>query len=154
MNENENEHEHTDEGTVAARNVDGYLRFWNAEAPEEQRRLASATFTDDVEYRAPVGVLSGPSALMGFREQFAGHMGAVVFRARRDPEIHHGRARLLWAIDADGKEPFATGTDVLVLDADGRISAITTFLDQAPEGFDPDAHGDDHAHHGHGGDDG
>jgi hypothetical protein len=38
----------------------------------------------------------------------------------------------------DGKS-FATGTDVLELDDQGRIAAISSFLDRAPEGF---AHAD------------
>jgi len=29
---------------------------------------------------------------------------------------------------------------VLTLDGQGRIATITTFLDRAPEGFDPHAH--------------
>ncbi|WP_208880099.1 isomerase [Streptomyces armeniacus] len=132
--------EETADETAYGATVDHYVRFWNAGTPAEQRGLATATFADDVGYYAPVGVLSGAPALIGFHDEFTEHMGTVVFRARREPEIHHGRARLLWALDAAGKEPFATGTDVLVFDGDGRISTVTTFLDQAPEGFDPNAH--------------
>jgi hypothetical protein len=120
--------------------VEQYVRFWNAGAPEEQQRLASATFTEGVRYYAPIGVLSGPPALIGFREQFAQHMGAVAFRPRQEPEIHHGRARLMWRIDTQEKTPFATGTDILVFDPDGHVTTVTTFLDQPPEGFDPGAH--------------
>ncbi|MFF4114362.1 hypothetical protein ACFY0P_12930 [Streptomyces sp. NPDC001714] len=41
---------------------------------------------------------------------------------------------------ADSDTSLATGTDVLRLDTDGRISSVTVFLDRAPEGFDPAAH--------------
>ncbi|MER6266145.1 hypothetical protein [Streptomyces sp900105755] len=76
------------------------------------------------------------------RNQFAAHMGPVALRLRERPQIHHGRARLRWEIlTGDGAEtPFATGTDVLHLEEDGRISSVTVFLDRAPEGFDPAAH--------------
>lgn len=123
--------------------IERYLEFWNAGTPAEQQRLASETFTDDVCYRAPIGVLTGPYALIGFRDQFAGHMGEVAFRRRDEPgvaEVHHDRARLRWELEAGGKNPFAAGTDVLEFDAEGRIAAVTAFLDQAPEGFDPHAH--------------
>lgn len=120
--------------------VDDYVRFWNAATPQEQRRLSAAAFTDDVRYHALIGVLSGPAALIGFREEFARHMGTVVFRPRQEPQIHHGRARLMWEIEAGGKNPFATGTDVLVFAPDGRVGSVSAFIDQAPEGFDPDAH--------------
>ncbi|MFF0793304.1 isomerase [Streptomyces spiralis] len=120
--------------------VEHYVRFWNAETPEEQQHLVSATFTDEVRYYAPIGVLSGPSALIGFHDEFAQHMGKVAFRPRQEPEIHHGRARLMWRIDTQDKAPFATGTDILVFAPDGHITTVTTFLDQPPEGFDPNAH--------------
>ncbi|MFH8381496.1 hypothetical protein ACH4E7_11205 [Kitasatospora sp. NPDC018058] len=35
---------------------------------------------------------------------------------------------------------FAAGTDVVQLDEDGRITAVTVFVDRAPEGFDAAAH--------------
>lgn len=120
--------------------VDRYLRFWNSGEPEEQGRLASETFTDDVRYHAPVGVLTGPQALIDFHEQFTGRMGAAQFQRREEPQIHHDRARLRWEIKLGDGGSFAAGTDVLVFDPDGRISSVTTFLDRAPEGFDPDAH--------------
>ncbi|WP_210943669.1 hypothetical protein [Streptomyces sp. MK37H] len=62
-------------------------------------------------------------------------------RARR-PQVHHHRARLQWEIltgDCDGTS-FATGTDVIQLDEDGRISSVIAFPDRAPEDFDPEAH--------------
>ncbi|MGY1583278.1 nuclear transport factor 2 family protein [Streptomyces sp. MN13] len=123
-----------------ARLVEQYVRFWNAGPEGRQRRSAAAAFADDVEYRAPIGILGGTQALTAFRDQFVGHMGAVEFRLRGRPQTHHARARLAWEIRTEDGDSFATGTDVLHLDDDGRISSVTVFLDRAPEGFDPDAH--------------
>jgi hypothetical protein len=117
-----------------------YVRFWNADTEQEQRRLAAAAFVDGVEYRAPVGVLQGAEALMDFRNQFVAHMGTAALRLRERPQVHHDRARLQWEIVTGGSTSFATGTDVVQLDEDGRIRSITAFLDRAPEGFDPAAH--------------
>ncbi|MER7456722.1 nuclear transport factor 2 family protein [Micromonospora sp. NPDC126480] len=119
--------------------VERYVRFWNTGQPEEQRRLAAETFTDDVSYHALVGVLTGPQALIDFHGQFTENVGAAVFQRRAEPQLHHDRARLMWEIELDGGRPFAAGTDLLVFDPDGRISSVTTFLDRAPEGFDPHA---------------
>ncbi|MEV6104931.1 nuclear transport factor 2 family protein [Streptomyces sp. NPDC051940] len=132
----------TESTTQAESVLDQYLGFWNAGAEEEQRRLAAAVFTQGVEYRAQIGVLSGAPALMDFRKQFAARMGTVALRPRRKPDVHHDRARLQWEIlTGDGAgTSFATGTDVLQFDEDGRISAVTVFLDRAPEGFDAAAH--------------
>ncbi|MFD6755649.1 nuclear transport factor 2 family protein [Micromonospora gifhornensis] len=119
--------------------VERYIRFWNTGQPEEQRRLAADTFTEEVSYHALVGVLTGAKALIDFRGQFTRHVGAAVFQRRAAPQIHHDRARLMWEIELDGGRSFAAGTDMLVFDRDGRISSVTTFLDRAPEGFDPHA---------------
>jgi len=113
----------------AVRDATGrYLSFWNAALPAEQ------TFADDVEYAAPIGVLRGPAALIDFRDQFTGHVGGAELRAVTEPEAHHNRARLSWEIVVKG-ERFAAGTDVILVGADGRIEAVTSFLDQEPEGF-------------------
>ncbi|WP_152361982.1 isomerase [Microlunatus speluncae] len=110
-----------------------YLRFWNAAQPAEQ------TFTDDIEYAAPVGVLRGPAALIDFRDQFTSHVGGAELRPVAEPEAHHDRARFSWEIVVKG-ERFAAGTDVIKIGADGRIEAVTSFLDQAPAGFPLDHH--------------
>ncbi|GAA1177742.1 nuclear transport factor 2 family protein [Pseudonocardia alaniniphila] len=122
------------------RAVERYVAFWNADTAEDQQRLASMTFIDDVQYTAPVGVLSGPAALTGFRTQFIDHVGPATFHARENPQTHNDRARLKWEIVTGEGKSFATGTDVMVIDADGLISSVTSFLDRAPEGFDPQAH--------------
>lgn len=118
--------------------VEQYVAFWNAATADEQRRLAATTFSDQVGYHAPVGVMRGVDELIGFRNQFAEHSPGYLFRPRTEAQAHHGRARLQWELVVAGKS-FATGTDVLELDDRGHIVAITGFLDRAPEGF---AHAD------------
>ncbi|QBR93202.1 nuclear transport factor 2 family protein [Nocardioides euryhalodurans] len=118
--------------------VQRYVAFWNTADPDEQIRLAAETFTDHVRSHVPVGVLRGSEELIGFRNRFAQHAPDYSFRARVEPDAHHTRARLQWEL-LTGGTTFATGTDVLELDGAGRIASITGFLDQAPEGFDPDA---------------
>jgi hypothetical protein len=120
----------------AVRDATGrYVRFWNAAHPAEQ------TFTDDVEYAAPIGVLRGPAALIDFRDQFTGHVAGAELHPIGEAEVHHDRARLRWEIIVAG-ERFAAGTDVILVGPDGRIRAVTSFLDQEPEGFQ--AHADHH----------
>lgn len=117
--------------------LDQYVDFWNADSTAEQRRIAAMVFDEPVEYHAPIGLLSGAEQLINFRNQFTDHMGHASLVVRRAPETHHDRARLLWEIQLAGGESFATGTDVISFAADGRISSISSFLDRAPEGFDP-----------------
>lgn len=113
--------------------IDAYVKFWNTEAGDPQRRVGAEVFAPEVSYVAPTGVRVGVDALVEFTETFVAGVGAYEFCARAEPEVHHGRARLAWELRVGGAS-FAEGTDVLVTDADGRITAITTFVDRAPEG--------------------
>jgi hypothetical protein len=129
----------TESASGHASTIERYVRFWNAEFAGDQRRLAAMTFTDDVEYHAPIGDLRAAESLIDFRNEFAGQMGAVAYRLREEPDVVGDRARVRWEIRVgdDLGTSFAEGTDVLVFGDDGRIISATTFLDRAPEGFDP-----------------
>ncbi|PRY01929.1 nuclear transport factor 2 family protein [Allonocardiopsis opalescens] len=116
--------------------VERYVRFWNGETPDEQRRAAAEVFTEDVEYRAVPGVLTGAEALIGFRTQFIEHVGAATYRVPAPPDHHHDRARFGWEIVLADGTVFAAGTDIAQLAPDGRITAVVSFLDRAPEGFE------------------
>lgn len=107
-----------------------YVEFWNA-TPDAQRRNGAETFAGDVVYVAPAGVLTGVDALADFTEQFTSNVGSYTFRTRRAPDLHHDRARIPWELVV-GDEPFAEGTDVLIVAGDGRIASVTTFIDRAP----------------------
>lgn len=117
------------------RTAERYLAFWNTRAGEEQHRLATKTFTEDVTYSAPIGVLGGPAALIDFHDEFMRNMPGAAFVSRQVPERHHDRLRLKWEIVLPGEQSFATGTDTMVLAEDGRIASVTTFLDRPPAGF-------------------
>lgn len=118
--------------------IDRYVRFWNSEDTQRARN-SEAAFTEDAEYVAPIGVYTGRAALGEFARQFAEHQPNMGFTLREEPQTHHDRVRLRWALANSGEEPLATGTDVLVVAESGRVRSVTTFLDSAPEGFDPDA---------------
>ena len=124
------------------RTVETYLAFWNADG-DEQRRIAAEVFAPDVEHRAPIGVTTGVGPLVEFRRQLTAEIGAITVTARRAPDLHNDRARVPWHIVLADGTSFGTGTDVLELDGDGRVRAITTFIDRPPAGFDPHAHGEE-----------
>jgi SnoaL-like protein len=131
----------TDTNTIptATETIERYLQFWNSEPGEDQRALGRSVFNHLVSYRAPIGVRTGIDALVELTAEFAEHLPGLAVKARRDPDVHHDRARLQWELTRNG-ESFAEGTDILTFDADGRVASVTAFLDRAPEGFDPHAH--------------
>jgi hypothetical protein len=74
--------------------------------------------------------------MIEFRRQFIGHVGQATYRPRAIPDHHHDRVRVPWEIVLADGTSFATGTDILTVGPDGKVRAITAFLDRAPEGFD------------------
>ncbi|TDE93898.1 isomerase [Occultella glacieicola] len=127
--------------TTTDRIITGYTRFWNTADPAERSRVAATVFTDEIDYHATVGVLTGAHSLGAFRDEFVGHVGGATLRHLDEPDLLPDRARLRWEILLTDGTSFATGTDVLVLAPDGRIASVTAFLDRAPEGF-ADHHGE------------
>ncbi len=112
-----------------------YVRFWNAD-DGGQRRIASTLFTDDVTYRSVPGFWTGVEALVDFRRQFIANVGDATYRPRAVADQHHGRARIPWEIVLVDGTSFATGTDILEVDDDGKVHGVSAFIDRAPDGFE------------------
>jgi len=111
---------------IVARN---YLAVWND--ADQATRLAnlrtgwsaSVRYTDPLmSGETPAGVSSMIEAARG---QFPGHR----FVLRGDPDGHGNAVRFSWdLVSADGSK-IAGGTDVVKLDAEGKLSEIIGFLD-------------------------
>ena len=125
--------------TPTTETIERYLQFWNSGPGDEQRELGRQVFNDRITYRAPIGARTGIDALVELSAEFATHLGGLTMSPRAQPDIHHDCARLQWELHRNG-EPFSEGTDILTCDLDGRIVSVVTFLDRAPEGFDPHGH--------------
>jgi hypothetical protein len=111
--------------------VDGYFAMWNETDPVRRRTVIAATWSDDASYLDPLFAADGPEGLdamvAGVHERFPGHrfqlIGAI--------DAHHDRARWDWELAGpDGSPPVATGLDFAVLAPDGRLRAVTGFLEQ------------------------
>lgn len=124
-----------------SRTVEEYLRFWSAATEDEQRAIAADVFTEQIEYHALPGIMHGIDELIGFHAEFVQHVGPAEYRSRAATDQHHDRARLPWEIVLADGSSFAAGTDVLNFTADGRIEAVSAFVDRLPEGFDEHAAG-------------
>jgi hypothetical protein len=64
----------------------------------------------------------------GAQEQFPGHR----FELTAGPDAHHDRVRFAWRlVGAEGGDPVAAGVDFATLAGDGRLRAVTGFLEGA-----------------------
>jgi hypothetical protein len=108
--------------------IDTYAGSWvepDRDARAAQLRIA---FTDDARYVDPLTDVVGPDAIADFIEATRAQFPGAVVERSGDIDAHHDVARFPWtATGADGAVLF-TGIDVVVLAADGRISALAGFI--------------------------
>jgi hypothetical protein len=116
--------------TAASKLVEGYFAMWNEADGDARRAVVSATWTPDASYVDPMFSADGYDGLdtmvTAVHGQFPGH----AFRLTGDVDAHHDRLRWTWALEpVGGGAPVATGLDVAVVSADGRLSQVTGFID-------------------------
>ncbi|MEV6809285.1 nuclear transport factor 2 family protein [Streptomyces sp. NPDC051132] len=112
-----------------------YFDAWNATGPGQPAQAVAAAWSEDGGYTDPLADVRGhdeiAAVIAAVHEQFPG----FVFRPLGAVDGHHHTARFSWELvsEADGSAPVA-GSDVLTLDADGRIRSVLGFLDRVPSG--------------------
>ena len=109
--------------------IDDYIAAWNEPDTDRRRQLVAATFTDDATYLDPVmegeGADSIAAMIGGAQAQFPG----ARFELAAGPDAHHDVVRFAWHLyGADGAR-IATGYDYGTVADDGRLRAVTGFLD-------------------------
>lgn len=113
--------------------VDRYFAFWNEADPERRQMLASRVFADDLRYVGPLITAEGRDEIEAVAQRLASEMPGLSLQPIGEVEEHHDRLRYRWEIiRPDGETRFAAGTDIAIMAEDGRLRAITVFLDQPP----------------------
>ncbi|GAA4720982.1 nuclear transport factor 2 family protein [Pedococcus ginsenosidimutans] len=114
---------------------EAYLATWNAADPAERRARLAEGWHPEATYTDPMAEVRGHDAIDGLvgavRDQFPG----FVFTPVGEPDGHHGRVRFQWGLGPAGADPVVIGSDVVVLDAQGRVADVHGFLDQVPVGL-------------------
>jgi hypothetical protein len=109
-----------------------YIAAWNEADPGRRRTLLAALWTEDATYCDPVMQGQGhdgiDALIGGVQAKFPGFRFALSGR----PDGHGDRIRFSWDLGPEGAEPVVQGTDFGVLAGDGRLSAVTGFIDRLP----------------------
>lgn len=109
-----------------------YLDCWNETDAAVRRDLLQRWFAADVTYVDPMAEAAGLDAfdatIAAVQRQFA----AFVFTPLGDVDGHHRLARFRWGLGPAGAAPVVEGSDVVVTDAEGRITSVLGFLDKVP----------------------
>ncbi|EHM00920.1 hypothetical protein HMPREF9946_02367 [Acetobacteraceae bacterium AT-5844] len=107
-----------------------YLAAWNEADPARRRAMLAEDWAADAQYADPLMQGEGregiASMIEAARASFPGH----AFSLRGTPDGHGPFLRFSWSLAAGGA-PVAQGSDVVRLDAHGRIAEVIGFLDAA-----------------------
>lgn len=110
--------------------VDAYIAMWNEGEPARRRELAGDVFTADASYVDPVMSGEGQDGIEAMvaaaQKQFPGHR----FELTQGPDTHNDRVRFAWRL-VGAQGPVANGVDFASIAPDGRLSAVTGFLEPA-----------------------
>jgi uncharacterized protein YndB with AHSA1/START domain len=116
----------------AAEKVDGWFEAWSAEADTARESALARVAAPDVRFRDRFSLVDGMADLLPHLAAAKRFMPGM--RLLRVGDVRHCQGMVLadWtAVMADGKER-GRGTNVFVLDADGRIEAVTGFWAPPP----------------------
>lgn len=106
-----------------------YIAAWDEPDAIRRRALIAAVFTPEATYVDPMmrnAGHDGLDAMIGaVQQQFTG----LRFKLHGKQDGHNDVVRFSWTLAAEGAEPVAYGTDIVVVAEDGRISSVTGFLD-------------------------
>jgi hypothetical protein len=110
-----------------------YLAAWNERDPKRRRELVAATWTEEGSYidahRRGEGHSAIDAMLAATQAQFPNYRLSLVSGV----EAHNDFVRFSWAAGGTADAPlYIGGTDFATIAPDGRIKAVTGFMDAAP----------------------
>lgn len=113
--------------------VERYIAIWNETDPEQRHDLIARTWSEDATYVDPLmkgdGRAEIDAMIAAVQERFPGYE----FRLLSTVDSHNDRVRFSWELTpGDDNPPLVAGVDFGVLAPDGRLQAITGFLDKMP----------------------
>jgi hypothetical protein len=111
--------------------VDRYIASWNETDAGRRRDLVAGVWMENANYVDPLMKSDGHAGIdamiAAVQERFPGHR----FRRLGEVDAHNDRIRFAWELAPGDGDAIASGTDFGVL-ADGRLRAVTGFLDRVP----------------------
>ena len=123
----------TDANTIARR----YIALWNERTPSRRREMLSTDWTADATYVDPLmqgdGHAGVDALITGVQQKFPDFKFTLIGEPNGYGDHLRFHLRFSWGLGPDGVDSPIKGTDFAVL-KDGRIRAITGFLDQVPQG--------------------
>lgn len=114
--------------------VAGDIAAWNETDAGRRRDIVARTWSGEGSYldahRTGVGHAAIDAMIAAVQQHFPGYR----FRLSSGIEAHHDRVRFSWCAGGTEQAPlYFGGTDFATLAEDGRLLAVTGFIDAAPD---------------------
>ncbi|MCI4347745.1 MAG: nuclear transport factor 2 family protein [Thermoplasmata archaeon] len=110
----------------AERIIAQFTEAWNANDPEERRRLIEATCTEATEIVSPYGAHRGISSQLEDIDQVRRRFPKAKCTAKVLVQ-HHGWVMASWTTEFGDAHPPLHGADVTLIDDAGRIVKVISF---------------------------
>lgn len=108
------------------------LAMWNETDDARRRALIARTWTEDARYLDPLQRGEGHAGLDAMVRAVQARFPGLRFRRAGPADGFQDRLRVAWAFGPEDGPPVATGLDIAIIAADGRLREVTGFLDPAP----------------------
>jgi hypothetical protein len=116
--------------TLADTLVDRYIAAWNATDAAQRRTLVAQTWTESATYVDPLMQGTGHDGIEGLIAGVQAKFPGFRFARSGGVDVVQDTLRFRWTLGPDG-QALVKGTDFVRI-ADGRMQAVTGFIDQMP----------------------
>ena len=119
----------------ATRIARSYIDTWNEAAAEPRRSLLGSHWTDDASYVDPLMRGDGHAGIDAMIAAVQTRFPGFRFTRVTPVDAHGDHLRFTWELGPAGEAALVVGTDFATVSADGRLQAMTGFIDRAPAGL-------------------
>jgi len=111
--------------------ADRYIALWNEADPRVRKDLLARDWADDATYVDPMMAGNGTAEIDGLIAGVQQRFPNFRFNVIGKPDAHGEHVRFSWSLGPEYVDAPIEGTDFAVV-KNGRIQAITGFLDKVP----------------------
>lgn len=108
--------------------VDAHLAGYCEPDPARRLEILAGVWSPDGRLVDPPFEAASPAGIAALVDSVLTHYPDHTFRRTTNVELHHEFARYGWELVAPDGSVAVTGTDVVTLDAEGRLATIVGFF--------------------------
>lgn len=109
-----------------------YIVAWNTTDDDARRAAVRELWAEDATYVDPIVAARGHAQVDATIAAVQAQFPTFRFRLVGTVDGHHNQCRFRWELGPEGADAPIAGSDVAVVDDDGRVASVLGFLDRVP----------------------